>query len=82
MLTKAILTGGVLSVLAGSIVYFGTEGADALDRETREDARVESNELAGAPVSEGEAEIASQETEKEKEETQIRRSASSVRGYL
>lgn len=31
MLTKAILTGGVLSLLAGSIVYFGTEGADAMD---------------------------------------------------
>jgi hypothetical protein len=26
MLTKAILTGGVLSVLAGSVVYFGTDG--------------------------------------------------------
>ena len=31
MLTKAILTGGVLSLLAGSIVYFGSEGADAMD---------------------------------------------------
>jgi len=30
MLTRAILTGGILSILAGSIVYFGTEGADAL----------------------------------------------------
>jgi len=49
MLTKAILTGGVLSVLAGSIVYFGTEGADALERETRENTRVEDTELAGAP---------------------------------
>jgi len=49
MLTKAILTGGVLSVLAGSIVYFGTEGADALEREVREDVRLEETELAGGP---------------------------------
>lgn len=47
MLTKAILTGGVLSVLAGSIVYFGTEGADALERDAHEDVRVEETELAG-----------------------------------
>jgi len=48
MLVKAILTGGVLSVLAGSIVYFGTEGADALEREIRADVRLEETELAGA----------------------------------
>ncbi len=47
MLTKAILTGGVLSVLAGSIVYFGTEGADALESDVREDVRIEETELAG-----------------------------------
>lgn len=47
MLTKAILTGGVLSVLAGSIVYFGTEGADALESDVREDVRLEETELAG-----------------------------------
>ncbi len=49
MLTKAILTGGVLSVLAGSIVYFGTEGADALESRDVESVRVEETELAGAP---------------------------------
>ena len=48
MLAKAILTGGVLSVLAGSIVYFGTEGADASVNEARETARVEETDLAGA----------------------------------
>lgn len=47
MLTKAILTGGVLSVLAGSIVYFGTEGADALESDTRASLRVEETDLAG-----------------------------------
>lgn len=47
MLTKAILTGGVLSVLAGSIVYFGTEGADALERDVQEEVRLEETELAG-----------------------------------
>jgi len=47
MLTKAILTGGVLSVLAGSIVYFGTEGADALESDARKTTRVEETELAG-----------------------------------
>lgn len=47
MLTKAILTGGVLSVLAGSIVYFGTEGADALEADASEAVRVEETELAG-----------------------------------
>lgn len=47
MLTKAILTGGVLAVLAGSIVYFGTDGADAVER----DIRVEETELAGAAES-------------------------------
>ena len=52
MLTKAILTGGVLSVLAGAIVYFATEGADALERDTREAVRIEETELAGAAVPE------------------------------
>lgn len=52
MLTKAILTGGVLSVLAGSIVYFGTEGADALENDVRETTRVEETELAGAAIEE------------------------------
>ena len=54
MLTKAILTGGVLAVLSGSIVYFGTDGADALDFTTDENAAVEDIELAGAAVSEDE----------------------------
>ena len=48
MLIKAILTGGVLSALAGSIVYFGTEGADALETNTSESVRVEETALAGA----------------------------------
>ena len=48
MLTKAILTGGVLSVLAGSIVYFGTEGADASVNEAKEAVRAEETDLAGA----------------------------------
>ena len=50
MLTKAILTGGVLSVLAGSIVYFGTEGADASEAKASDIFRVEETELAGAPA--------------------------------
>lgn len=50
MLTKALLTGGVLSVLAGSIVYFGTEGADASEANARASMRVEETELAGAPA--------------------------------
>lgn len=48
MLIKAILTGSVLSGLAFSIVYFGTEGADALDVDTAETVRVEETALAGA----------------------------------
>ena len=48
MLTKAILTGGFLSVLAGSIVYFGAEGADALERDVHQETRLETTELAGA----------------------------------
>ena len=48
MLTKAILTGSVLALLSGSIVYFGTEGADALDTGVTKDARVQDTELAGA----------------------------------
>ena len=53
MLMKALFTGGLLSVMAGSIVYFGTEGAIAEGQKT-EAERVEhdATELAGA---EGEA---------------------------
>lgn len=47
MLTKAILTGGVLSVLAGSIVYFGTEGAVASEQTHVEDVRLDETDLAG-----------------------------------
>lgn len=54
MLTKAILTGGVLALLSGSIVYFGTEGADALENDVRKDTRAEETELAGAAVAETE----------------------------
>ena len=57
MLTKAILTGGVLSVLAGSIVYFGTEGADALEREVKDTVQIEETELAGGAVSEAESTV-------------------------
>lgn len=58
MLTKAILTGGVLSVLAGSIVYFGTEGADALERDIPVDARMEDTDLAGGiDVAVGETDV-------------------------
>ena len=51
MLAKALLTGSVLSVLAGSIVYFGAEGADATVRdsavsERAKDVRVATEELA------------------------------------
>ena len=49
MLTKAILTGVVLSALTGTIVYFGTEGSDAYINETRIPAPEEQAELAGAP---------------------------------
>jgi len=49
MLTKAVLTGVVLSALTGTIVYFGTEGADAHINETRIQAPEEQAELAGAP---------------------------------
>ena len=53
MLMKALFTGGLLSVMAGSIVYFGTEGAIAEGQKT-EAERVEhdATELAGG---EGEA---------------------------
>lgn len=47
MLTKAILTGGVLSALAGCIVYFGTAGADALEGKNKADIRIEETKLAG-----------------------------------
>ena len=47
MLTKAMLTGGVLSVLAGCIVYFGTAGADALEGKNKADIRIEETDLAG-----------------------------------
>ena len=48
MLMKALFTGGLLSVMAGSIVYFGTEGAIAEGQKT-EAERVEhdATELAG-----------------------------------
>ena len=60
MLTKAILTGGVLSALAGCIVYFGTEGATATESIVTEsidsveimppaEISLEDIELAGAP---------------------------------
>lgn len=52
MLTKAIFTGVILAGLSGSIVYFGTEGADALENDNRNDTRVEETELAGAAVEE------------------------------
>ncbi len=48
MLTKAIFTGGVLALLSGSIVYFGIDGADALETEITKDARIADTELAGA----------------------------------
>ena len=48
MLFKAILTGGTLAVLAGAGVYYGTEGAETLERDVREDVRLDSTELAGA----------------------------------
>lgn len=47
MLTRAILTGGILSILAGSIVYFGTEGADALETGVEKNLAVQETELAG-----------------------------------
>lgn len=65
MLTKAILTGGVLSVLAGSIVYFGTEGADALESDVREDVRLEElgeTDLAGG-IEIAEVDVEVEETE-------------------
>ena len=49
MLAKAILTGGVLCVLSGAIVYFGTEGADALESNASDVVRIGDTELAGAP---------------------------------
>ena len=49
MLTKAILTGAVLSALAGCIVYFGIEGADAQTGEFKSNSWIEETELAGAP---------------------------------
>ena len=55
MLIKAILTGGVLSALAGGIVYFGTEGAvategfNAPEIQSSDEVRLEDVELAGAP---------------------------------
>ena len=48
MVFKTILTGGVLSVLAGSIVYFGTAGADVRVDKDDAEARIEETELAGA----------------------------------
>ena len=53
MLMKALFTGGLLSVMAGSIVYFGTEGAIAEGQKTEtERVEHEATELAGG---EGEA---------------------------
>ena len=49
MLTKAILTGAVLSALAGCIVYFGIEGADAQTGEIKNNIWIDETELAGAP---------------------------------
>ena len=48
MLTKAILTGGVLSAIAGGVVYFGTAGSDALAGDTNKNHRIEETVLAGA----------------------------------
>jgi len=50
MLIKALLTGSLLSVLAGSIVYYGTEGAiaDAPTKDVVE--KIDSTELAGGEV--------------------------------
>lgn len=48
MLTKALLTGGILSLLAGSIVYYGTEGATATERADTPRLAVNDTELAGA----------------------------------
>lgn len=59
MLTKAILTGGVLSVLAGGVVYFGTEGADALETKAHVETHVDETVLAGGvDVAIGEIEAA------------------------
>ena len=53
MLMKALFTGGLLSVMAGSIVYFGTEGAIAEGQNTEaEHVEHDATELAGG---EGEA---------------------------
>ena len=79
MLTKAILTGGVLSVLAGSIVYFGTEGADASIDDVRETVgvqeemtRVEETALAGAAdVAVGEVDDAADVSVAEVEEIKV-----------
>lgn len=49
MLTRAILTGGVLSAVVGCIVYFGTTGLDARAGDNQKDVRVEEIKLAGGP---------------------------------
>lgn len=51
MLTKAFLTGGSLALLAGLGVYFGAEGADALESDIRHNVRLEETELAGSAES-------------------------------
>lgn len=48
MLTKAFLTGGSLALLAGFGVYYGAEGADALESDIRQDVRLDETELAGS----------------------------------
>ena len=63
MLTKAILTGAVLAGLSGGLVYFGTEGAAAIESEAREDVVAMDTELAGAVDTIVEAEtVANNET--------------------
>ncbi len=51
MLMKALFTGGLLSVMAGSIVYFGTEGAIVDDQKTEaERVEIDATELAGGEI--------------------------------
>lgn len=52
MLIKAMLTGGVLSILAGSIVYFGAEGAGALDRDSLSIDRVDLSDFGANSIDE------------------------------
>lgn len=50
MLVKALLTGSILSVLAGGIVYYGTEGVVGNAPAKEAPAKVESNERVGDHV--------------------------------